>query len=274
VSLYNSGGITHVILDVAGYFTGSGGNAGRYQPVVPARIADTRIGSGGARLGPGQSLDLAVAGKGGAPASGIDAAALNVAVTNTTAVSFLTVYPTGEPRPVVSNLDFGPGDTVSNRVMTKLGAGGKVTIYNLAGSTDVVVDLGGTFTDASVAGTTGTYVPLVPSRAVDTRSGTGANLGPVPSGGTIDVQVTGKGGVPATGVRAVVLNVTATQPTGIGYLTLFPTGAPRPLASDLNFAAGETRPNLVVVQVGTGGKVSLYTSTQTHVIVDVFGWFT
>jgi hypothetical protein len=242
--------------------------------VVPARIADTRIGSGGARLGPGQSLDLAVAGKGGAPASGIEAAALNVAVTNTTAVSFLTVYPTGEPRPVVSNLDFGPGDTVSNRVMTKLGAGGKVTIYNLAGSTDVVVDLGGTFTDASVAGTTGTYVPLVPSRAVDTRSGTGANLGPVPSGGTIDVQVTGKGGVPATGVRAVVLNVTATQPTGIGYLTLFPTGAPRPLASDLNFAAGETRPNLVVVQVGTGGKVSLYTSTQTHVIVDVFGWFT
>jgi len=274
VALFNSAGSTHVILDVAGYFSEAGGNAGRYQPVVPARIADTRIGSGGVRLGPGQSFDLQVAGQGGAPATGIQAAVLNVAVTNTTAVSFLTVYPTGEPRPVASNLNFGPGDTVANRTMTKLGAGGRVTVYNQAGSTDVIVDLGGTYTDASVAGVTGTYTPLTPSRIVDTRSGTGANLGPVPSGGTIDVQVTGRGGVPSTGVRAVILNVTATQPAAMGYLTLFPAGAPRPNASDLNFAAGETRPNLVVVQVGTLGRVSLYSSAQTQVVVDVAGWFT
>ena len=83
-----------------------------------------------------------------------------MAVTGTTATSFLTVYPTGEARPLAANLNCVAGDTVSNRVMAKLGAGGKVTIYNDAGSTDVVVDVDGWYTDASVAGTTGVFTPL------------------------------------------------------------------------------------------------------------------
>ena len=63
-----------------------------------------------------------------------------------------------------------------------------------------------------------------------------------------------------------------TQPAADGFLTIFPAGAPQPLASDLNFASGETRPNLVVVKLGTGGKVSLFTSAGTHAIFDVAGW--
>jgi hypothetical protein len=178
------------------------------------------------------------------------------------------MYPTGEARPLAANLNFTAGDTVSNRAMVKLGAGGKVTIYNNAGDTDVVVDLGGTFTDASVAGASGGYTPLEPSRILDTRTGS-----TIPAGGTIEVPVTGQGGVPASGVRAVILNVAVTQPAGAGHFTLFPTGVARPLASDLNFAFTETRANLAVVEVGAGGTVSLFSSAQSHVVVDVGGWF-
>ena len=70
----------------------------------------------------------------------------------------------------------------------------------------------------------------------------------------------------------MVLNLTVTQPAGGGFLTLFPTGTARPLASDLNGAGGETRPNLVV-KVGAGGKVGLYTWAGTHVVFDVAGWY-
>ena len=78
--------------------------------------------------------------------------------------------------------------------------------------------------------------------------------------------------MPASGARAVILNASVTQTAGAGYLTLFPAGTARPLASDLNFAAGETQSNLVVVQLGAGGKVSLFTAAGTHVIFDVAGW--
>ena len=275
VGTYNSAGTTHVIFDVAGWYsTDAGAVAGRYRPLVPARILDTRDGTGGGvRLGPGASLDLHVAGAGGVPASGVDAAVLNVVATQTTATSFVTVYPTGTPPPLVSNLNFDAGDTVANRAMVKLGTGGKVTIYNLAGGTDIVVDVGGWYTNSTPPATGGTFVALQPARILDTRDGTGGITGVRPAATAVEVQITGRGGVPASGVTAVVLNVTATQPAGIGFLTVFPAGGGLPLASDLNFDAGETRPNLSAVRVGTGGKVVLYVSTQTHVIFDVAGWF-
>ena len=90
--------------------------------------------------------------------------------------------------------------------MVKLGAGGKVTVYNNAGGTDVVVDIGGTYTDGSVEGQLGGYAPLVPARLLDTRTGP-----PIPAGGTMEVQVAGQGGVPAAGARAVILSVAVTS---------------------------------------------------------------
>jgi hypothetical protein len=301
VSMFNLAGNTHVIYDVAGWFSDNPvGAAGRYNALGPARILDTRDGTGGGvRLGAGQSLDLQVSGRGGVPASGAQAAVMNVAVTNTTGFGFLTIYPTGEPRPLAANLNWVPGDTVSNRVKAKLGSGGKVTIFNSAGGTDVVVDVGGWYTDASQTDTEGgAYTALPPARILDTRDGTGGVGGAIGTGGQVDVQVAGRGGVPASGVAAVILNATVTQPAGAGFLTIFPAGTARPLASDLNYAPGEDRPNLVVVRISpqirtgpnpscpvggpcqqpdpynvAGGKVSLFTSATTHVVFDVAGWY-
>ncbi len=276
VDLFNSAGSTHVVADVAGWFSdGLTGAQGRFEALPPARILDSRTGVGGTtvRLGPGASLDLEVAGRGGVPAAGADAVVMNVAVTGTTASSHLTVHPAGEARPLASNLNWAAGDTVSNRVIAKLGAGGRLTLYNNAGETDLVVDTNGWFTDA-VQTVGSPYVPLTPARILDTRTGTGGIPGPLGAGSTVEVQVTGRGGVPVNGVTAVVLNTTVVSPAGPGWLTIFPTGTAQPVASDLNYAAGEIRPNLVVVKVGAGGKVSLFSPTSAEVIFDVAGFFT
>jgi hypothetical protein len=119
------------------------------------------------------------------------------------------------------------------------------------------------------------YNPVVPKRILDTRDGTGGFSSPIAPGQTIDVQVTNTGGVPATGVEAAVFNVTATNATVGGYLTIFPTGGSRPLASNVNFGANQSVPNRAAVQLGTGGKVSIYNpSGSTHAILDVNGYFT
>ena len=121
---------------------------------------------------------------------------------------------------------------------------------------------------------TGRYTSIVPARVLDTRAGSSASAGPVGPGATVDLAVAGRGGVPEAGVSAVVLNVTVAEPTATTYLTLFPSGALRPLASNLNATPGQTVANLVVAKVGAGGKVSLYNDAGTaHVVADVVGWY-
>ena len=68
----------------------------------------------------------------------------------------------------------------------------------------------------------------------------------------------GPSGVPATGVSAIVINTTVTEPTAGSYLTIYPSSETRPLTSNLNFGVGQTIPNLVTVKVGSGGSVSVY----------------
>jgi len=151
-----------------------------------------------------------------------------------------------------------------------------VSIYNNLGSTDVIADVEGWFGAAVIPPSGSTYFGISPTRVLDTRDGTGRGgaVGSLGPSGTIDLQVAGVGGVPASGVTSVVLNVTATDPSGPeSFLTLFPAGTVRPVASNLNFVAGETVPNLVVVRV-QAGKVSIYNNVgSTNVVADVQGWF-
>ena len=124
-------------------------------------------------------------------------------------------------------------------------------------------------------GAAGAYFALPPQRLLDTRDGTGAtHAGPLGSDSALHLQVTGRGGVPSDGVSAVVLNVTATGPTGSSYLTAYPTGVARPTASNLNFPPGWTGANAVTVPVGDGGQVDIYNHLGTvQVIADVVGYY-
>ena len=125
-----------------------------------------------------------------------------------------------------------------------------------------------------VVGAKGTYYPLAPSRIMDSRTGNGAPKAKLGPNGTVNLQVTGRGGVPATGVGAVVLNVTVAEATASSYLTVFPAGQSRPTASSLNFQKGWVRSNSVTVAVGAGGKVAVHNFTgYTHAVVDVTGFY-
>jgi hypothetical protein len=122
---------------------------------------------------------------------------------------------------------------------------------------------------------TGAYTPLTPARLLDTRSALGVTTRtPIGAGKTIDLQVSTKGGVPPAGATAVVLNVTVVAPTSAGWVTLYPTGAARPVASSVNFNRGFTGANLVTVKLGTGGKVRLFNASgSTQVVADVMGYY-
>ena len=120
---------------------------------------------------------------------------------------------------------------------------------------------------------TGLFTGVAPARVFDTRDGYGLPAaGKLGVGRTMEVQVTGKFGVPATGVEAVSLNVTVTNPEGPGFVTVFPCGS-LPLASNLNFEADETVPNAVIAPVSPRGTVCLYTMTTTDLLANVSGWF-
>ncbi|WP_172892445.1 choice-of-anchor D domain-containing protein [Micromonospora coxensis] len=125
-----------------------------------------------------------------------------------------------------------------------------------------------------VVGAKGTYYPVAPARIMDTRTGNGAPKAKIGPNGTVILQVTGRGGIPSSGVGAVVLNVTVTEPTSPSFLTVYPSGRAKPTASSLNFQKGWTRSNSVTVAVGTGGKVAVNNLTgYAHVIVDVLGFY-
>src|SRR5664279_2813017 len=132
----------------------------------------------------------------------------------------------------------------------------------------------GSVVSAVPAAVPGSFVSLNPARVLDTRGGFGA-AGPVPANGSISVQITGAAGVPATGASAVVLNVTVTSPVGNGFITVYPEGTSTPNASNLNFLTGQTIPNLVVVPLGTNGKIRLANGSPgtTQLIADVAGYY-
>jgi hypothetical protein len=144
-----------------------------------------------------------------------------------------------------------------------------------APTTPAEADLTKPFTVDEPITTPGAMTALAPSRLLDTRSGVGAAKGAVAGGGTVHLQVAGRGGVPASGVSAVVLNVTVTAPVASGFVSAYADGATRPTVSNLNFIKGQTVPNLVVAPVGSNGKVALFNGSggSLQLIADVSGYF-
>jgi hypothetical protein len=183
------------------------------------------------------------------------------------------VYPEGEnPRPTASNLNFIPGRTVPNLVTVAVGQGGGVSFFNSVGTVQVVVDLEGYFTAAG-DGSGSRFFPVVNHRILDTRANIGGFFQPIGAAQSIAVATTGRGGV-IDSASALVMNTTVTQGTAASFLTVYPNGAPRPNASNLNFVTNLTVANLVSGKIGTAGEVDLYNQNgSVHAIADVAGWY-
>ena len=247
-----------------------GGPGTQFHPLSPTRELDSRIGVGwSGQLEAGAPRNLTVAGAGLDVPSGADAVVLNVTATNPTVPSYLTVYPAGGAVPTVSNLNFIAGQTIPNLVVVKLPSNGQISFAVGNGGVDVVADLVGYF--SSVAGDR--YNSLAPSRILDSRDQTGGWGAPLAAGSPKTLKVQGQGGVSAT-ADAVILNVTTTDPTADSYVTVFPAGTTAPTASNLNFVAGETIPNLVIAKVGANGEIAFAAGAGTvNVVADVVGYF-
>ncbi len=287
IDVFNSGSSTDVLVDVTGYY--APGTGAGLVPLPPSRICDTRptsqsgitdqcTGKNPGAGGNSQTLAVQVTGQGGVP-SGASAVVANLTVVSPSSGGYLTAYPAGTTKPLASNVNFAAGQTVPNRVIVPLSHSGVLDIFNSGGSSNVIVDVTGYFSTSA----TGYFEALTPARICDSRpasqSGitdqcTGKTLGNGANSETLTVQVTGFGGVP-TGAAAVVANVTATGPSAAGYLTVYPAGTSRPVASDLNFTAGQTVANLVVAELGGSGGLAVFNAGGSNdVIVDVAGWFT
>ena len=266
ISVANRTGSANLVIDVVGYFRSSAAN--RLTPVNPARLMDSRNGVGG-RRGPlftNSVFNLKVRGVGGVPLNA-DSVVLNVTAVTPTSPGYLTVFPAGTVKQTTSSLNFAPGAIVPNLVIAKVGAKNSVSLYNFKGNTHVVVDVVGYF----AASGSGRYTPLEPGTLLDTRPFTVPPLGQAV---TVALQVCGAGGVPAAGVAAVAINISARNPSRDSYITVWPSGSAKPTASNLNPKAGNSCSNVAFVKVGADGQVMLYNNSgSVDVVVDVLGWF-
>ena len=263
----------HVIVDVNGFFP----STSSYRSVNPSRVLDTRVGhatvdglqqaTGAAAADSVTSLQII----GRAAPAGATSVALNVTITEAAAAGYATVYPCGTTRPTASNVNYLAGTTVANLVVTKIGTGGNVCIYTQS-ATHLIADVNGYFPSVT------SYVAGEPARLLDTRSGAATIDGQFVGAGVqatstvVVLTAVGRGGVSA-GASTVVVNVTVTEPEAAGFVTVYPCGIDPPLASNLNFAGGQTVANAAIVKVGAGGTICLFNSQPTHLIVDVAGYF-
>jgi len=283
---------------------------GGFHSMNPTRILDTRNGTGitngSIRYGDGSQAstnpqfraddaanhDLQVTGVAGIPTSGVSAVLINVTAITPSTEGFITVGPrpagvgdvfndqfTYKDWPTASNLNTKVGETVPNLVLARVGAGGKIRLYNFNYPTHMVADVAGWFDSSALTSTSSgsSFYGVPPQRLVDTRNGVGDAS--VVDGGKFapldsrTFTVAGIAGVPSN-VESVVLNITAVSPTGTGWVTAYPDNTTRPDASNLNLNLKSDRSNLAVVKVGSNGKIRLFVAeSATHLIVDVFGYF-
>lgn len=245
--------------------------AGGFVPRTPYRALDSRNGTGGINrsIGPGQTINVKVTGRGGIPATGVSAVALNITVTGPAADGFITAYAGGSGQPATSNVNYGPGQTIPNSAVTPVGADGTINFTNTSsGTADLIADTSGYYLQGTPTAA-GTFQALGPSRILDTRTSA-----PAAADSAVSFQVTGIGSIPST-VSAVVFNLTVANPQSFGFITAYASGTTRPNASNLNFTAGQIVPNLVAVPVGADGKVTLHnrSSGTTQLIADVAGYY-
>jgi enamine deaminase RidA (YjgF/YER057c/UK114 family) len=267
----------HLVVDINGWFRAGGG----YTPVGPRRVLDTRPGQSDdslrtvpkTKLAAGTELQVQLNDLGSyVPASGASAVSLNVTVVDAEQRGFLSVYPCGQ-RPVVSSVNYEVGDTVANEVIAVLSATGSVCFFANA-SVDLVVDVNGWLASVS------DFTRAGPARVLDTRPNESVDAllevtrVPLEPSRVMSVNVADLGGVvPTSGVSAVSLNITATNITDPGFITVFPCGQ-LPLVSSVNFAAPAlSTANAVLVPVSSGGDVCFYSMAPVDLVVDINGWF-
>ena len=266
-----------VIIDVLGVFVSTPGAtaAGRFKFLGPTRAHDSRQGD--AEIAPNGTvtIDLKAAGV-PADATGV---VLNVTAVRSKGRGFYRVWSAGSPPPSHSSVNvLGVDYTASNQVITGVN-NGRIQVFSDAGG-GLAVDITGYFTGPSAASSTdGLFVPFTPGRLLDTRKTSGPTSGTagqqVPANDKFALQIAGRLDVPATGVKAVALNVTAVRAADRGFIKVYPGASAEPETSALNFnVAGQIVANHAITAINlASGDITLKPSQRTHILVDANGYF-
>ncbi len=210
-----------------------------------------------------------VAGRPEIPA-GVDQVVVNITAASPSSNGYMTAHECGSPVPNTSNLNFRAGRNIARLSVIDISGDGGFCLYSNVTS-GAVVDVFGYFSNDA-------FRVVDQARLVETRSGFNTvdgqqrGLGRLVDGGTLELDIGGRGGVPAN-ATAVLLQVAAVRQLGKGYVTLYPAGSDRPTASNLNFEPGSAIGNTAIVELGGNGNVCLFSSRASDVIVDVVGWF-
>jgi 5'-nucleotidase len=262
-----------LLIDVVGYVLPDDS----VKLMTPARIAESRLGTptvdglfeGFGRTSPGSTTTVRVAGRAGVP-TGISAAIVNVAAVEPADDGFISVDPCLPGTPTASSLNYVSGVNRANELIAEVDAAGNICIFTQH-DVDLIVDVVGYVEEGS------DLVSTSPRRFAETRDGAPTVDGQNQGGGKLaaesstTIQITGRATVPAGAVAAIV-NVAAVEPDAAGFFTVDGCNTPRAYASSLNYTAGVNGANELVVQLSSDGKLCVFTSASTHMILDVVGY--
>ena len=264
---------TNVIVDVNGYFAPVSSSTLAFYPLPPCRVADTRDGTYPQGLGPPfltgaheRTFPIVNATTCNIPSSAV-VYSMNFSVVPLGPLGYMTVWPTGETRPVVSTLNDIPGQIIANAAIVVAGTGGNVSVYP-TNDTDLTIDINGYFAPPGTGGLSLYTQPLC--RVIDTRKvGSGQ-----PFSGELwpPVDVVDSGCGRSSLAQAYVFNASVVPQDYLGYLTLWPDGTTQPLVSTLNALDRSISSNMAIVP-STNGTVDAYASGLTQLILDISSYF-
>ena len=244
--------------------------AGVFVPGFTSRLYDSR--RTGSALLSGQAVTLVLAGTSAVPVGAAGAVALTATLTGASSSTYLSIYPTGQPRPGTSVVNVQRGETRTGHLMVPLGAGGAVTVMVVGSSAHVQVDVNGWYTRGTVP-VPGALQPVVPVRLLDTRRDDSRGRLPLANGETVRTFVLGRGGLPDSGVSTVAVTLTVPFPAHPAHLLAWSGTGLAPLASALNAAPGTIVSNLAVVPVADDGTIAVESfGGPAPLVVDLVGW--
>jgi hypothetical protein len=259
---------TNVVLDIDGYFAAPSGQTQQFYPLTPCRVLDTRKPNGdlgGPFLNGGQERDFPVLESTCNIPNSAQAYSMNFTVVPVQGqpLGYLTVWPTGQSKPLVSTLNNLTATIVANAAIVPAGTGGAISVYP-SNNTQLVVDIDGYF---ALAGTGGlSLYPAAPCRVIDTRKGNGA------FSGELTVDVVDSVCAPPSTAQAYVFNATVVPVGSLGYLTLWPDSEQQPMVSTLNAIDGAITSNMAIVP-NINGKTDAFASGITQLILDISSYF-
>jgi hypothetical protein len=271
---------TDLVLDINGYFVTpdlAAAGALVYYPLTPCRVIDSRIASSVQLGGPflfgssTRTFPLLQSNCGIPPTA--KAYALNFTAVPGGPLGYLTVWPSGEPQPLVSTLNSPTGTVVANMAIVPVGDLGAINTF-VTDAMDLVVDINGYFAPAGAPGEL-TFQTVTPCRVLDTRNAQGPLGGPDMSASqTRSYPVASSAcGLPQS-ASAYSLNATVVPQAGtLGYLSLWPAGQSVPLVSTLNSIDGSVVSNAALIPAGSNGDVNAFVTNNTSLIFDANGYF-